>query len=161
MPKDNTSSLSADDIWSALDSTRAGMLQTGPTPFIPMSHQIDRDASVLWFLTAADTAFGEEVNTAAQPARYVVADTSAGLHGTFEGMIRVEEDRARLDEIWSPIVGAWFDGKDDPDLRMLRFDLAFAEVWLSDGAAKFFFDIARANITGEEPDGGRHGTVTF
>ena len=45
-------------------------------------------------------------------------------------------DRAVLDRLWNPIIDSWFkEGKDDPDLAMLRFDTTTADVWEADTGA--------------------------
>ena len=31
--------------------------------------------------------------------------------------------------VWNPFVAAWYTGKDDPSLRLLRFDPGVAEIW--------------------------------
>ena len=44
-----------------------------------------------------------------------------------------ETSRERLEEHWSNTVAAWYDqGKNDPNLLMLRMDLGEAEIWDSD-----------------------------
>ena len=43
----------------------------------------------------------------------------------------MDNDRAVIDRLWNRYVAAWFEkGKDDPKLRLLRFEPAEAEVWL-------------------------------
>ena len=32
----------------------------------------------------------------------------------------------------SPIVAEWYDGKDDPKMALVRFDIDDAKIWLSD-----------------------------
>ena len=40
-----------------------------------------------------------------------------------------------IDRLWNPQVAAWYeDGKDDPKMRLLRFDAERAEIWL-DGSS--------------------------
>ena len=36
-----------------------------------------------------------------------------------------------------------------------------AEVWSGDGGVSFLYEIAKANMTGDTPDVGEHGHVTF
>jgi general stress protein 26 len=59
-----------------------------------------------------------------------------------------------MDRYWNAVVAAWYpDGKDDPQLTMLRLDCADAEVWISDdGPVKFAWEIAKANATHQPPD---------
>ena len=40
-----------------------------------------------------------------------------------------------VERLWNPFVAAWFEGgKDDPKLRLLRFDADKAEIWLDDSS---------------------------
>ena len=34
-----------------------------------------------------------------------------------------------IDRLWNPFIAAWYSGKDDPKLRLMRFDPEEAEVW--------------------------------
>jgi general stress protein 26 len=34
--------------------------------------------------------------------------------------------------LWNPFIAAWFEGKDDPKLVLLRLDPEHAEVWLNE-----------------------------
>ncbi|MFT5932116.1 MAG: general stress protein 26, partial [Hyphomonas sp.] len=38
------------------------------------------------------------------------------------------------DRLWNPFIAAWYDGKKDPKLRLLRLDLDHAHVWLSENS---------------------------
>lgn len=52
------------------------------------------------------------------------------------------------------MVAAWYpDGKDDPRLALLRFDVEDAELWVTDaGPIKVAFEVARANLGDRQPD---------
>ena len=39
-----------------------------------------------------------------------------------------------IDRLWNPFIAAWFDGKNDPKLVLLRFDPENAEVWLNESS---------------------------
>ena len=41
----------------------------------------------------------------------------------------LHNDAATIERLWNPFIAAWFDGKDDPKLALLRFDPRDAEVW--------------------------------
>ena len=58
-------------------------------------------------------------------------------------------------------MSAWFPkGKNDPDLTLIRFDLDDAAVWLSEaGPIKFAFEIAKANLSGRQPDVGESANI--
>ena len=44
---------------------------------------------------------------------------------------------------------------------LLRLDCADAEVWLSEGLAKFAWEIAKANATHKTPDRGGRAHIEF
>ena len=44
----------------------------------------------------------------------------------------IDNDRDVIERLWNPFVAAWFEGKDDPKLRLLRMDLGSAHVWLNE-----------------------------
>jgi general stress protein 26 len=46
-----------------------------------------------------------------------------------------DNDPAVIDRLWNPFVAAWYPGgKDDPELRLLRFDPESAQVWLNENS---------------------------
>ncbi|WP_246195325.1 pyridoxamine 5'-phosphate oxidase family protein [Paracoccus litorisediminis] len=119
-----------DLFWKRLESINAGMLGTrAQLKLVPMSHYADRDAGALWFITAQGTDLVAEVEGGAQPALHIVGDAAGKLWTRMEGHLELSPDRGKLDEIWNRVAAAWFDeGKDDPDLRLLRLDLSEAEI---------------------------------
>ena len=76
----------------------------------------------------------------------------------------VERDPARARSLWNEKQEAWWDGPEDPNLLVMRVDLARAEMW--DGPASsavVAVEFARARATGQKPDLGenRKKTVNF
>ena len=52
------------------------------------------------------------------------------VFGTVHGSIVHDLDRETVDRLWNPFVAAWYkDGKDDPQMRLLRFDPDEAQLW--------------------------------
>ena len=157
-----TGTIDKDTFWDRMDDVQAGMLDAGDARFVPMSHYIDREANALWFITAKGTDLVEAVNGGPQPARYVVADAGAKIYACVDGVAALSDDRQKLDELWNAIASAWFEGdKQDPDLRLVRLDVGEAEVWHTDGGAKFLYEIAKANLTDSVPDMGDQGKLRF
>jgi general stress protein 26 len=50
------------------------------------------------------------------------------------GILQVEGDRAVVDRLWNPFVAAWYDGKNDPKLELLRLNPEHGEVWLNESS---------------------------
>jgi len=117
--------------WKALDHSPFVFLQLDGSPHgaVPMTAQLDEEAdSAIWFFTSRDHHFA-----AGGPATATFAAKDHGLFARFEGHLAEETSRERLDKEWSRPVAAWFpQGKDDPNLLMLRMDLGAAEIWEAD-----------------------------
>ena len=84
-------------------------------------------------------------------------DLIIGIDRSAIGTLVERKDPAKIEEYWSSIVEAWYDGgKADPKLTMLALKLDDAEIWASTGnPLKFGWEIAKANFNPEdEPDVG-------
>ena len=149
--------------WSRLDDINSGMLGvTQDSRLVPMSHYTDRKVGVLWFITAKDTDLARSVASGPQDAMHVVSDGGQGLYARIHGTLSLSDNRAKLDEIWNAVASSWFeDGKQDPDVQLLRLDLTEAEVWATGGSMAFLYQIAKSKITGDKPDMGDHYSLTF
>lgn len=102
----------------------------------PMYAQLDKEADgEFWFYTSRD-------NRIAKGGKAMVHFASKG-HDVFaciRGTLTVESRKEIIDKYWSNPVEAWFEqGKDDPSLLMLRFELTDAEVWDADPSFKGMF----------------------
>jgi general stress protein 26 len=142
-----------DRLWKEIDSHRQGMLGVvGGTPhhFQPMTQFAERETGTLWFFTRTDTDLVHQIDEG--KAMFVLQNDR--FQACIGGRLSQSRDRERIDKFWGPVVAAWYpEGKDDPNLVLLRFDLEDAELWLTDaGPIRFAFEVARANTTGREPD---------
>lgn len=119
--------------WDALKSDRTMMLgldgvEDGHAR--PMTAQAENEATPIWFFTSVDNAL---VQNLARGSRAIATFTSKDheLFASIKGSLRVDNDRATIDRLWNPFVAAWYEGKDDPKLALLRLDAEDAEVWLN------------------------------
>ena len=92
------------------------------------------DRGPIWFFASSDTVVVEEAE-GGQEATFTLVDKGHDVWANVLGSVSVTTDRAKVDELWNPHVAAWYEqGKDDPKLRLLRFDAERAEIWL-DGSS--------------------------
>ncbi|MFM9934568.1 MAG: pyridoxamine 5'-phosphate oxidase family protein [Novosphingobium sp.] len=120
-----------DAFWQALAGSPVMMVRLaaqGSTAH-PMTAQLDRDADgCFWFFMNRDNTL------AAGGAAH--ADLSASGHTVFaavEGTLTEETDRAVFDKLFTGDVAAWFkDGRNSPEILLMRFDLGDAEIWKID-----------------------------
>jgi len=155
-----------EQLFDILDDTHAVMLgldETGHS-MQPMAPQVDEDKRGIWFFAKHDSEMGGAIaNGPASRARICAISPDHDYHACISGTMSEEADRGLIDKFWSPAVAAWFeDGKDDANLMLLRFDAAEADIWASSGSViRFAWEIAKANLTDEEPDVGEKTHVVF
>jgi general stress protein 26 len=73
----------------------------------------------------------------------------------------VRRDHAKAAEIWKTTDNMWWQGPDDPNVRVLHVDPLTAELW--DGpsnAAIAAFEFVKAQLTGKKPNLGENRKVT-
>ncbi len=83
----------------------------------------------LWFVTSADSPKVAEI---ALDPRVNVAYSSPSRNSyvSVAGTARIVEDRAKVEELWSPAMKLFFpQGKDDPSLRLIHVSAESAEYW--------------------------------
>ena len=143
--------------WSELKSSPFIMLgiegaRDGATqPMTANFEDQDREAGVLWIFTAKDHDFTRAMG---QSNRGIAAFSSKGhdLFASLRGTLRIDNDRATIDRLWSPVVAEWYEGKDDPKLALVRFDVEDAKVWKSD--VEGFLKPALNKLLGRKPESG-------
>lgn len=126
----------------------------------PMSTQdFDFDGD-LWFFTSSKTHKIEEIQKDNRVnVSYAAPDdnTYVSVSGTAE----VVKDQAKIDEYWSEIHRAWFpEGKDSPDLVLLKVKVEQAEYW--DSPSSTIVQVAgflKALATGESAEGGENKKI--
>lgn len=75
------------------------------------------------------------------------------------GTGRMSRDRADINRLWTPFAGAFFDGKDDPNLAVMFFDVTEGEYWDSpNGRIGSLIAMVRAAIGGDDK-AGDHGSI--
>lgn len=127
--------------WKALRSDMTVMLGLHGTAKVnprPMTAQMegDEDHGPIWFFTSKDAELTRAIS-GASPGYFTFTDKGHDVWAAVTGTLSRSDDRAVIDRLWNPFVAAWYqDGKDDPDLALLRFDPHNAEIWL-DGSTLF------------------------
>lgn len=153
-------------LWHEIDRAHIGMLgivDGEPQHLQPMTAFPVPEEGEIWFFTRAETDLARDVSRGARRAMFVVMASDKEAQACVGGELTVEMDRAKIDRWWSPMVAAWYpDGKDDPDLRLIRMKCHDARVWISDaGPVKYVWEVTRANLGHTMPNLGGRSDVSF
>jgi len=96
----------------------------------PMTAQVD-NGSIYFF-----AAHSEDLVKGLQRSNRAVATYASKGHKIFasvHGTLALSDDRGVVERLWNPIIASWYkDGKDDPDLALVRFDTTTADIWEAD-----------------------------
>ena len=147
----------------AINATRAvmvGLVDEGRHHFQPMKgHAVEGERPV-WFICRRDILLVQELAGRTQGAVLNIVSEDHHLHASVEGELTAERDQGRIDQFWSSIADAWLpEGRTSPEVILLRFDPAAAQVWLSDNAFKLAWEVARANYGREQIRSGETATL--
>ena len=106
----------------------------------PMTAQIDDDQpNTLFFFAGRDNRIAGGGQAMAQ-----FVDKGHDFFACLSGHVSKDNDPAQIDKLWDKQVEAWFpQGRSDPNLTLLRFDINSAELWETDislsGRVKMLF----------------------
>lgn len=147
-----------------LTAITAGLLgaQDGAARMVPMSHQMREGDPTIWFITAHDTDLAQAAEQGRTPATYVIGEGCKGLYAVIHGNLFQNYEADLLEALWSPVADSWFEGgKNDPRVCLLGLAPTSGEIWLTPTSGlSFAFNILRAQVTGDQPDMGRHANLS-
>lgn len=111
----------------------------------------DCERGIVWIFTAKDHDFTRAMG---QSNRAIGSFSAKGhdLFASLRGTLEIVNDRATIDRLWSPIVAEWYEGKDDPKMALVRFDIEDAKIWKSD--VQGFLKPAFNKLFGRKPEAG-------
>jgi general stress protein 26 len=155
----------AEKVWDLIKNIDFCMFVThcGTTGDIrgrPMSSVIRPEEQAIYFLTDARQRKQNEI-VENNHVCLAYADTSGHDYVSISGQATISDDRAKIADIWTPSAQAWWDGPDDPNIRLIRVIPSEAEFWDSPGAIVTYVKMAAAALTGNRPDLGENKKVSL
>ena len=148
------------DLTEGIDFCMLTTIDGGHLRSRPMSTQKFEFDGDLWFFTDDNTHKIEEIE---KDNRVCVAYSkpTENVYLSISGAAKVVKDRAKIEELWSPILKAWFpDGLDDPSLCLLKVEVEQAEYWDAPSSKIVqLFQMAKALATGQEADYGENKKI--
>lgn len=114
----------------------------------PMSIASKEDDGSVWFITGEDTPKVAELHR----DRLILAVMQTGVKSlSITGRAELIRDREKIHALWKETFRAWFDGKDDPNIVLIRLNPEQAEYWDNSGlkGMKFALKLAAAYVSGK------------
>lgn len=151
-------------IWNLIKDIKVGMLVTkeeherDELRARPMYLVQDAYDGTLFFYTSKKASKVFEIEQD-RDICITFSDTGEGVFVSLTGTASFTEDQELIDRYWNPAVNAWFeDGKDNPDLGMLKVKINKGEHWNSDeNKLVQVFEMAKANVAeSTTPNTGEH-----
>lgn len=129
-------------------------------PTRPMAVQKVDDNGIFWLMSASDSHKNAEISE--DP--YVQMLFQGSTHSDFlsiYGKAEITADKAIIEELWEPIMKAWFtEGKDDPRITVLKITPKEGYYWdTKHGNAIAFIKTIAGALIGKTMDDSVEGTV--
>ena len=128
----------------------------------PMSTQKYESDNELWFFTSDQTHKVEEIK-ADNRVNVAYAEPDDNVYVSVSGRAALVKDRAKIEELWNPVLKAWFpDGLEDPTLSLLKVTIEEAEYWDSPNSKLVqIAGFVKALVTGQSADGGDNKKISL
>jgi len=128
----------------------------------PMSTQEFGEDGELWFFTSDRTHKVDEIE-ADNRVNAAYSKPDDNVYVSVSGRASIVKDQQKIEELWNPILKAWFpEGLDDPTLCLLKVSVEEAEYWDSPNSKIVqLVGFVKALVIGQQADGGDHGKVNL
>jgi general stress protein 26 len=126
----------------------------------PMSVQEVDEEGNLWFFSDVYSIKNREIKQD-KNVQLFFAHPGKSSYLVVNGEAEIIFDKNKVEELWTPIVKAWFkEGKDDPNISILKINSKSAYYWDTDGSKMInFIKMLTAAVTGSETNIGKEGEI--
>lgn len=151
----------ADRVWELMDNISTCMLTTHDGERIrsrPMAAFVRRDEDAIYFLGDARQHKDDEIE---RNPNVGLAFADGQKFVSVTGQASVSQNKAKIKELWSPMVKAWWDSPDDPNIRLLTVTPDDAQFWEGPGKIVGTIKMLAAAATSSRPNYGENRKVTM
>ena len=127
----------------------------------PMALQDVEFDGDLWFFTYSDSDMVAQISANPQ-VNVSFSDAKQNAWTSISGAAVRTDDPAKAKDLWNPMLKAWFpDGLDTPNLTLVKVHAETAEYWDAAHSSNVLtlIGMAKAAVTGKQPDAGENETV--
>lgn len=118
----------------------------------PMSLQETDDEGNLWFISSEASNKNFEIKEDRRVQLFFM-NNGKSQYLSIYGEATIYKDRSTIEEKWSPIANAWFDGKDDPNVSIIRVEPRETYYWdTKAGKLVTLLSFVASAVTGKKTD---------
>lgn len=131
------------------------------TPFsvCPMTLQEMDDQGDLWFFSPKNSEHFKDIEKDNR-VQLILANEQEQLYLSIFGNASHMVDDSKVDQLWSPMIQAWFNGKEDPNLALLNVNMETAYYWNQDQSKLVsLYDLDRAVTEDDRSNFGEKGNI--
>lgn len=125
----------------------------------PMYTSAIESTGVFWFFTSDQSEKIQELQRNHQ-VNLAYSDPDGDTYVSVSGRAELVEDKAKMHDLWHPMLKAWFaDGLDTPDISLVKITAERAEYWdTSSNMMVNLYGMAKSVLTGDSArgDAGEH-----
>lgn len=136
-------------------------LHQRPIPSRPMAIQEIDDEGFIYFFSRKDS---EKVNELrhSDEMQLVFVNEGSSEYMTLHGKAEIFRDQQVIDKLYSIFANTWFEGKEDPNLTIIRFSPLEGNYWdTKHGKVVQLAGIFLGALTGKQTDDGVSGKITL
>ncbi len=129
----------------------------------PMSLQETDSEGNLWFISNSESIKNQDISVD-HAVQLIFMNNSDSEYLSVYGKAHIYTDRKTIEDKWSFMANAWFDGKDDPEVSIIRVSPESCYYWdTKAGKLVSFLSFAAAIATGKKSDGsdGVEGNISI
>ncbi len=149
--------------WELMEKITFCMLSTRVGEDIrarPMAAHVEPIENAIYFLTDVASHKDEEIEHR-NNVGLSFADTKGQKYVSVTGDAEVSNDRDRIRELFSTPAKAWWEGPEDPSIRVLKITPKYAEYWDSPGTVVSYVKMFAAAVSNTKPDMGDNAKVSL
>ena len=128
----------------------------------PMATQETDFDGELWFFTSKQTHKAEEIEKDNR-VNVSYSEPEDNRYVSMSGTAELVDDRAKIEELWSPTYLAWFPkGLEDENLILLKVSVEQAEYWdATSSSVVEALGLLKSLVTGERPNTGDYVVMSL
>jgi general stress protein 26 len=126
----------------------------------PMSAQeVDAEGNI-WFFSDINSDKNREIQED-NAVQLIFSHPGKSSYMIVNGMAEISTDRKKIEALWTPVAKIWFEqGKDDPNLSLIKVNTKSAYYWDTDGNKMInFFKFLASVATGSNLVTGVQGSI--